>query len=90
MMDIQASLGIHQLARVDETHARRAEVWARYAEAFAELPLRLPVEHRQRLQAEVIEKGVGRSPGDRTTRRLAAADRANFFSIAYTSQVLFV
>jgi dTDP-4-amino-4,6-dideoxygalactose transaminase len=42
MTDLQAALGIHQLARVEENHARREEVWARYDEAFADLPLVLP------------------------------------------------
>jgi dTDP-4-amino-4,6-dideoxygalactose transaminase len=42
MMDIQAAMGIHQLARVDEFLARRDEIWARYQEAFADLPVELP------------------------------------------------
>ncbi|MDX6697529.1 MAG: hypothetical protein QOE65_926 [Solirubrobacteraceae bacterium] len=37
MTDIQASLGIHQLARVERTLARRTQLWARYTEAFADL-----------------------------------------------------
>ena len=44
MMDIQASLGIPQLARAEENLTRRETIWARYAEAFAELPLRIPPE----------------------------------------------
>jgi dTDP-4-amino-4,6-dideoxygalactose transaminase len=42
MMDIQAAIGIHQLARVAEMHARRSEIWSRYTAAFEGLPLRLP------------------------------------------------
>jgi dTDP-4-amino-4,6-dideoxygalactose transaminase len=42
MMDIQASLGIHQIKRVDEYLKRRNEIWRRYDEAFADLPLELP------------------------------------------------
>jgi dTDP-4-amino-4,6-dideoxygalactose transaminase len=38
MMDLQAALGIHQLRRVEETLRRRQEIWARYDEAFADLP----------------------------------------------------
>jgi dTDP-4-amino-4,6-dideoxygalactose transaminase len=38
MTDLQASLGIHQLRRVEVSHQRRCEVWARYNEAFADLP----------------------------------------------------
>lgn len=43
MMDLQAALGIHQLARIEKTHARRNDIWSRYAEAFAGLPCRLPL-----------------------------------------------
>ncbi|MBI2303823.1 MAG: DegT/DnrJ/EryC1/StrS family aminotransferase [Chloroflexi bacterium] len=38
MMDIQASLGIHQLARVEENHRVRERWWHRYNEAFSEMP----------------------------------------------------
>lgn len=42
MMDIQAGIGIHQLARVEPYWRRRGEIWQRYLEAFADLPLGLP------------------------------------------------
>jgi dTDP-4-amino-4,6-dideoxygalactose transaminase len=42
MMDIQASIGIHQLARVESWLERRNEIWRRYSEAFADLPAGLP------------------------------------------------
>ena len=42
MMDIQASLGIHQLKRVGLNHQRREEIWRRYDEAFADLPVWTP------------------------------------------------
>ena len=38
MTDLQAALGIHQLARVEENLVRRQEIWKRYDEAFADLP----------------------------------------------------
>lgn len=44
MMDIQAALGIHQLARVEENHRRRAVLWERYKEAFSDLPVVLPAK----------------------------------------------
>jgi dTDP-4-amino-4,6-dideoxygalactose transaminase len=44
LTDLQASLGLHQLARIDRSHARRAAIWARYQQAFADLPLRLPAD----------------------------------------------
>ena len=37
MMDIQAALGIHQLARVEENLKIREKHWQRYNEAFAEM-----------------------------------------------------
>ena len=42
MMDLQAAIGIHQLARVEAAWRRRGEIWARYTEALADLPLDLP------------------------------------------------
>ncbi|MBP7669343.1 MAG: DegT/DnrJ/EryC1/StrS aminotransferase family protein [Candidatus Eisenbacteria bacterium] len=44
MMDLQAAIGIHQLARVEENLARREALWKRYREAFAGLPLVVPPE----------------------------------------------
>jgi len=42
MMDIQAAIGIHQLARVEAAWRRRAAIWDEYLRAFADLPLGLP------------------------------------------------
>ena len=42
MTDIQAALGVHQLARVELNLVRRQEIWARYDAAFADLPVFLP------------------------------------------------
>jgi dTDP-4-amino-4,6-dideoxygalactose transaminase len=42
MMDLQAAIGIHQLARVERNWQRREAVWNRYMEALAELPIGLP------------------------------------------------
>ena len=38
MMDLQAALGIHQLARVEENLMVRERHWRRYNQAFADLP----------------------------------------------------
>ena len=43
MMDLQAAIGLHQLSRVTRYLRRREEIWARYDEAFADLPIGLPV-----------------------------------------------
>jgi dTDP-4-amino-4,6-dideoxygalactose transaminase len=42
MMDLQAAIGIHQLARVERNWRRRQQIWNRYMEAFADLPIDLP------------------------------------------------
>lgn len=42
MMDIQAAIGIHQLKRVEKNWQRRKEIWQKYIEALAGLPIGLP------------------------------------------------
>ena len=44
MMDLQAAIGLHQLAKVDTHWQRRCEIWAFYQQALADLPLELPSE----------------------------------------------
>jgi len=42
MTDVQATIGIRQLAKIEEWLKRRQEIWARYDKAFADLPCALP------------------------------------------------
>jgi dTDP-4-amino-4,6-dideoxygalactose transaminase len=42
MTDVQAALGIHQLPRLDRWIERRAELWERYDQLLAPLPLQTP------------------------------------------------
>lgn len=42
MTDIAAAIGLHQLARVEENHRRRVELWERYDAALADLPVTRP------------------------------------------------
>lgn len=42
MMDLQAALGVHQLQRIEKYWNKRGQVWKRYMEAFASLPVGLP------------------------------------------------
>ena len=44
MMDLQASIGLHQLERVEENLKKRERIWKKYDEAFDSLPLALPAE----------------------------------------------
>lgn len=43
MMDMQAAIGIHQLERVGENLQRRNQIWQMYDQAFADLPIGLPL-----------------------------------------------
>ena len=45
MTDVQAALGIHQLPRLDDWIAWRAELARRYTERLGQLPLDLPADH---------------------------------------------
>jgi dTDP-4-amino-4,6-dideoxygalactose transaminase len=49
MMDIQAALGMQQLARFDLLQHRRERVWQRYDEAFAGLPVHRPLPPDSRM-----------------------------------------
>ncbi|GAB3026913.1 DegT/DnrJ/EryC1/StrS family aminotransferase [Oleiagrimonas citrea] len=69
MMDIQAALGIHQLSRVEANWERRRDLWNRYTEAFAELPIELPAPeepdtrhayHLYTLQIDGVRCGMSR------------------------------
>jgi dTDP-4-amino-4,6-dideoxygalactose transaminase len=44
MMDIQASLGLHQMRRIDRYLEKRQEIWQRYNHAFSNLPVFCPAE----------------------------------------------
>ena len=51
MMDIQASLGIHQLKRIGKNFERRKEIWDIYNKAFEELPMITPSEEKDTVHA---------------------------------------
>ena len=44
MMDLQASIGIHQLKRVEEGWVKRRAIWQRYQTAFRDLPVVCPTQ----------------------------------------------
>jgi dTDP-4-amino-4,6-dideoxygalactose transaminase len=50
MTDIQAALGIHQLAAIDKNWLRRQEIWQQYNEALAGLPVTLPSAPEEHLR----------------------------------------
>ena len=44
MMDLQASIGIHQLNRIEKNWKRRSEIWSKYNKEFKGLPIGLPAQ----------------------------------------------
>jgi dTDP-4-amino-4,6-dideoxygalactose transaminase len=62
MMDLQAAIGIHQLARVETNWQRRQAIWNRYQQAFADLPVIRPLvpepntRHAYHLYTLLIDK----------------------------------
>jgi len=69
MMDLQAAIGIHQLRRVEPYWQRRKQIWQRYMQELAGLPIGLPpppepnTRHAYHLFTVQIEKsrcGVSR------------------------------
>jgi dTDP-4-amino-4,6-dideoxygalactose transaminase len=69
MMDLQAALGIHQLARVESNLSRRQQIWTLYDEAFSGLPVFLPpvpepnTRHARHLYTLLLD--IDRLRGDR-------------------------
>jgi dTDP-4-amino-4,6-dideoxygalactose transaminase len=78
MPDLQASLGLHQLARIEEGLVRREEIWRRYDEAFADLPLETPAppapgtRHARHLYTVLLDRGRWMLPRDRFVSALHA------------------
>lgn len=44
MMDIQAAIGIHQLARIEQSWNKRRDIWSTYQHAFVDLPVQRPLD----------------------------------------------
>ncbi|MDP3645507.1 MAG: DegT/DnrJ/EryC1/StrS aminotransferase family protein [bacterium] len=47
MMDIQAALGIHQLASIEKNWKKRQKIWGRYMKELKDLPIILPAPIRK-------------------------------------------
>ncbi|MEW5693021.1 MAG: DegT/DnrJ/EryC1/StrS family aminotransferase [Candidatus Hydrogenedentota bacterium] len=62
MTDLQASLGIHQIKRIDKYWERRKEIWERYNSALSDLHIELPspieanTKHSLHLYTILIDK----------------------------------
>ena len=79
MMDLQAAIGLGQLARLDQMHARRAAIVAEYDRALVALPLALPAQvaaderHGHHLYAVQVEPSRGGLSRDKVQAALAEA-----------------
>lgn len=64
MTDVQAALGLHQLPQLDAWIDARAQLWERYDELLADLPLTLPAppdpdtRHARHLYQVMVEPGA--------------------------------
>jgi len=78
MMDVQAAIGIHQLARVEASAEVRSRIWAAYDAAFASLPAETPVpeeagsRHARHLYTLLLDLGRLRADRDAVMAALKA------------------
>jgi dTDP-4-amino-4,6-dideoxygalactose transaminase len=78
MTDLHAVIGLNQLAHIDEWHQRREELWARYEEAFRDLPIieSAPLEptmtHARHLYTILLDLGRLRAGRDQVLDALHA------------------
>jgi dTDP-4-amino-4,6-dideoxygalactose transaminase len=76
MMDIQAAIGLQQLARIGAMHARRTAIWTQYDAALASLPLRRPAPpamgdvHARHLYTVLVDERAAGLSRDRLQARL--------------------
>jgi dTDP-4-amino-4,6-dideoxygalactose transaminase len=79
MSDLQAAIGLHQLASLERRHARRASIWSRYDAAFAGLPIERPApveggdRHARHLYTVLIDPTVSGHSRDDVRARLREA-----------------
>ena len=90
MMDLQAAMGIHQLARVETSWRRRKELWERYDAAFADLPIGLPAApeqgtrhgyHLYTVMLDAVESGIDRDDFLEAMNRLRIGTGVHYLSI---------
>jgi len=93
MTDVQAALGLRQLQRLPEMQARRLEIWNRYDEELADLPLTRPAPpapgttHSRHLYTVLVDsEATGCS---RDALRQALRERGIATSVHFTALHLF-
>ncbi|MDD5195388.1 MAG: DegT/DnrJ/EryC1/StrS family aminotransferase [Candidatus Omnitrophica bacterium] len=90
MMDIQASLGIHQLKKLSQYSKKREKIWNRYNEALKDLPITTPapfgkeIVHARHLYTILIDKddaGITRDELQQKLYRLNIGTGVHFSSL---------
>jgi dTDP-4-amino-4,6-dideoxygalactose transaminase len=80
MTDIQASIGLHQLERVEPNLRRREAIWSRYDRELGNLPMTLPAPaeddtiHARHLYTVLVDPDRGGITRDDFRRRLHEAN----------------
>jgi dTDP-4-amino-4,6-dideoxygalactose transaminase len=93
MTDLQAAIGLQQLRRLPELQARRRAIWARYDDAFADLPVTRPAEpspgttHARHLYTVLVDEDVTGYSRDAVREALRA--RGIGTSVHFTALHLF-
>lgn len=91
MMDLQAAIGIHQLARVEKNWLRRQEIWQGYVASFRELPVDLPTAfdgdtrhalHLFTIQIDETRTGVSRDDFLGRMHRAKIGTGVHYLSVA--------
>jgi dTDP-4-amino-4,6-dideoxygalactose transaminase len=78
MMDLQAAIGLHQLAALEQRLAHRNVIWSAYDDAFAGLPLRLPPpvrvgdRHARHLYTVLVDERAAGMSRDQLQTRLSS------------------
>ena len=79
MTDMEASLGLHQMRRIEQNDRRRQEIWDLYNESFKDLPVTTPapipsdIKHARHLYTILVDEE--RSGLDRDAFRQALHER---------------
>lgn len=91
MMDLQAAIGIHQLARVEPSWVRREAIWNQYNSMLRDLPIGLPAEpeadtrHAYHLYTVMIDQdrcGIARDEFLDAMNRQGVGTGVHYLSIA--------
>lgn len=90
MMDLQASIGLKQMEKIDQYWLKRKTIWDRYNEAFSDLPVALPAQvpdymkhayHLYTLQIDEKRAGISRDGFLNAMHRLNIGTGVHYLSM---------